>query len=168
MLTISESDSFHTLETLKEKAKKEKDEKTLKILDPYIEKIQSLSNDIKKKENLILYSNLKLNKIKDEYDEISKELIEEENSLMETYITTIEKEEFYLSPSNIELKELAEKAREKKKIYNKLKDDYDYDKLYMDKKEEELQDRINSLSDNEQILYKLLKEYILNDKDIKK
>ena len=168
MLTISESDSFHTLESLKEKAKKEKDEKTLKILDPYIEKIQSLSNDIKKKENLILYSNLKLNKIKDEYDEISKELIEEENSLIETYITAIEKEEFYLSPSNIELKELAEKAREKKKMYNKLKDDYDYDKIYMDKKEEELQDRINSLSDKEQILYKIIKEYILNDKDIKK
>ena len=168
MLTISESDSFHTLESLKEKAKKEKDEKTLKILDPYIEKIQSLSNDIKKKENFILYSNLKLNKIKDEYDEISKELIEEENSLIETYITAIEKEEFYLSPSNIELKELAEKAREKKKMYNKLKDDYDYDKIYMDKKEEELQDRINSLSDKEQILYKIIKEYILNDKDIKK
>jgi hypothetical protein len=90
-----------------ERCRKEKDEKTLKILDPYIEKIRILSNDIKKKENLILYSNLKLNKIKAEYDEINKELIEEEKSLMETYITTIEKEEFYLSPSNLELKELA-------------------------------------------------------------
>ena len=87
---------------------------------------------------------------------------------METYITTIEKEEFYLSPSNLELKELAEKAREKKKIYTNIINDYDYDKIYMDKKEEELEDKIKSLSDDEQILYKILKEYILNDKDIKK
>ena len=168
MITISESDSFCSLESLMEKCRKEKDEKTLKILDPYLKKIQTLSNDIKKKENLILYTNLKLNKIKDEYDEINKELIEEENSLIETYITAIEKEQFYLSPNNIELKDLAEKAREKKKIYTNIINDYDYDKIYMDKKEQELEDKIKSLSDDEQILYKILKEYILNDKDLMK
>ena len=168
MLSISESESFYTLKSLLEKCKKERDEKTLKILDPYIEKIQTLSNDIKKKENLILYSNLKLNKIKDEYDEINKELIEEENNLIETYITAIEKEEFYLCPASLELKELAEKAREKKLNFNNIKNNYDYDKVYMDKREQELQDKIDSLPDNEHILYKILKEYILNDKDINK
>ena len=167
-MSISDSDSFCTLESIMEKVKKEKDEKTLKILDPYIEKIRTLSNDIQKKDNLILYSNLKLNKIKYEYDELTKELMEEENALYETYITTIEKEQFYLSPTNLELKELAEKAREKKKNYDNIKDNYEYDRIYMNKKEEELEDRINGLPDDEQILYKILKEYILNDKDINK
>ena len=168
MLTNSDSESFYTLESLIEKCKKEKDEKTLKILDPYIAKIRTLSNDIKKKENLILYSNLKINKIKDEYDEITKELIDEENNLIETYISAIEKEEFYLSPANLELKELAERARDKKLKYSKLKNDYDYDKLYLDKKEQELQDKINNLPEKEHNLYLFLKEYILNDKDINK
>ena len=168
MLSMSESESNYTLESLIEKCKKEKDEKTLRILDPYIEKIRTLSNEIKKKENLILYSNLKINKIKDEYDEATKELIDEENNLIETYISTIEKEEFYLSPANLEIKELAERARAKKVKYTKMKNNYDYDKLYMDKKEQELQDRINNLPDNEHYLYSLLKEYILNDKDINK
>ena len=165
---MSDSESFYTLESLIEKCKKEKDEKTLRILDPYIEKIRILSNDIKKKENLILYSNLKINKIKEEYDEVAKELIDEETNLIETYISAIEKEEFYLSPTSLELKELAERAREKKLKYSKMKNNYDYDKLYLDKKEQELQDKINKLPDKEHYLYLLLKEYILNDKDLNK
>ena len=168
MLSNSESESFYTLESLMEKCKKEKNEKILKILNPYIEKIRTLSNDIKKKENLILYSNLKINKIKDEYDEINKDLNEEENNLIETYISVIEKEQFYLSPANLELKELAERAREKKKQYSKMKNNYDDDKLYMDKREQDFQDRLKNLSDNEQNLFLILKEYILNDKDINK
>ena len=168
MLNLNESESFYTLESLIEKCKQEKDEKTLKILDPYLEKIRILSNDIKKKENLLLYSNLKINKIKEEYDQITKDLIEEENNLIETYLSAIEKEEFYLSPASLEIKELAERAREKKLKYSKMKNNYDYDKLDMDKKEQELQDRINDLPDNEHYLYLLLKEYILNDKDINK
>ena len=168
MLSYSESESFYTLESLMEKCKKEKNEKILKIIAPYIEKIRNLSNDIKKKENLILYSNLKINKIKDEYDELTKELLEEENNLIETYISAIEKEEFYLSPANLEIKELAERARDKKLKYSKMINNYDNDKLYMDKREQELQDRINSLPENEHNLFLILKEYILNDKDINK
>ena len=168
MLSNSESESFYTLESLMEICKKEKNEKILKIIAPYIEKIRNLSNDIKKKENLILYSNLKINKIKDEYDELTKELLEEENNLIETYISAIEKEEFYLSPANLEIKELAERARDKKLKYSKMINNYDNDKLYMDKREQELQDRINSLPENEHNLFLILKEYILNDKDINK
>ena len=168
MLSNSESESFYTLESLMEKCKKEKNEKILKIIIPYIEKIRNLSNDIKKKENLILYSNLKINKIKDEYDELTKELLEEENNLIETYISAIEKEEFYLSPANLEIKELSERARDKKLKYSKMINNYDNDKLYMDKREQELQDRINSLPENEHNLFLILKEYILNDKDINK
>ena len=168
MLSNSESESFYTLESLMEKCKKEKNEKILKIINPYLEKIRNLSNDIKKKENLILYSNLKINKIKDEYDELTKELLEEENNLIETYISAIEKEEFYLSPANLEIKELSERARDKKLKYSKMINNYDNDKLYMDKREQELQDRINSLPENEHNLFLILKEYILNDKDINK
>ena len=168
MLSDSESENFATLESLMEKCKKEREEKILKILEPYFEKIRILSNELKKKENLLSYANLKLNKIKDEYDEITKELQEEENDLIETYISIIEKEEFYLSPSNLELKELAERSREKKLAYSKMKNIYDNDKLYMNKREEELNDRINDLSEKEHNLYLILKEYILNDKDIYK
>ena len=53
MLSNSKSESFYTLESLMEKCKKEKNEKILKIIAPYIEKIRNLSNDIKKKK--ILY-----------------------------------------------------------------------------------------------------------------
>ena len=49
-----------------------------------------------------------------------------------------------------------------------MKNNYDYDKLYLDKKEQELQDKINKLPDKEHYLYLLLKEYILNDKDLNK
>ena len=168
MLSSSESENFYTLESLMEKTKKEKDKRTVKVLDPYIEKIINLTNDIKKKENLLLYYNLKINKIKDEYDELTKDLIDEENILIETFITAIEKEEFYQSPANLELKDLAERAREKKSKYSKIKDDYDYDKLYMDKREQELQDRIDGLSNEEHNLYLILKEHILNDKDMNK
>ena len=168
MLSSSESDNFCTFESQMEKAKREKDQKTLKILDPYIEKINTLTNDIKKKDNLLLYYNLKINKIKDEYDELTKEINDEENSLIETYISFIEKEEFYLSPSNLEIKDLAERAREKKLKYSKLKNDYDYDKLYLDKKEQELEDKIDKLPKDERNLYLILKEHILNDKDLNK
>lgn len=168
MLSSSDTDNFCTLESRMEKAKKEKDQKTLKILDPYIEKIIALTNDIKKKDNLLLYYNLKINKIKDEYDELTKEINDEENSLIETYISFIEKEEFYLSPSNLEIKDLAERAREKKLKYSKLKNDYDYDKLYLDRKEQELQDKIDKLPNDERNLYLILKEHALNDKDLNK
>jgi hypothetical protein len=168
MLSSSESDNFCTLESQMEKAKKEKDQKTLKILDPYIEKLNILTNDIKKKDNLLLYYNLKINKIKDEYDELIKEINDEENTLIETYISFIEKEEFYLSPSNLEIKDLAERARERKLKYSKLKNDYDYDKLYLDKKEQELEDKIDKLPKDERNLYLILKEHILNDKDLNK
>ena len=168
MLSLSDSESFYTLESLIEKCKKEKDARTLKILDPYIENMRTLSNELKKRENLIIYSSLKINKIKEEYDDQLKELIDEENELIETYLTAIEKEEFYLSPANLELKDLAERAREKKLKFSKLKNNYDYEKLYTNKKEQELQDRINNLPDNEHKLYLILKEYILNDKDINK
>ena len=60
---MSDSESFYTLESLIEKCKKEKDARTLKILDPYIAHIRTLSNELKKRENLIIYSNLKINKI---------------------------------------------------------------------------------------------------------
>lgn len=117
---------------------------------------------------MLLYYNLKINKIKDEYDELTKEINDEENSLIETYISFIEKEEFYLSPSNLEIKDLAERAREKKLKYSKLKNDYDYDKLYLDKKEQELEDKIDKLPKDERNLYLILKEHILNDKDLNK
>ena len=155
-------------ESLSEKRKKEKDARTIKILDPYIAHIRTLSNELKKRENLIIYSNLKINKIKEEYDDQLKELIDEENELIEMYLTAIEKEEFYLSPANLELKDLAERAREKKLKFSKLKNNYEFEKLHTDKKEQELQDKINNLPENEHKLYLILKEYILNDKDINK
>ena len=95
MLSLSDSENFNTLDSLKEKLQKENNEKAIQLLNTYIDNIESLSSEIKSKENLLLYYNLKLNKIKDEYDEINKEIIEEENNLIETYISSIEEEEFF-------------------------------------------------------------------------
>ena len=168
MLSLSESENFYTLDSIKEKLKKEKNEKSIQILNSYINDIESLTNEIKKKENLLLYYNLKLNKIKDEYDEVNNEIIEEENNLIERYISAVEKEEFYLSPSNLEIKDLSERARAKKKKYNEAKEDYDFAKLYMNQEEEKLEENVNNLSEKERTLYMILKEYLLNDKDLNK
>ena len=168
MLSLSESENFYTLDSIKEKLNKEKNEKSIQILNSYINDIESLTNEIKKKENLLLYYNLKLNKIKDEYDEVNNEIIEEENNLIERYISAVEKEEFYLSPSNLEIKDLSERARAKKKKYNEAKEDYDFAKLYMNQEEEKLEENVNNLTEKERNLYMILKEYLLNDKDLNK
>ena len=167
MLSISESDNFYTLDSLKEKLKKEKNEKEIEIVNSYIDNIKILTNEIKKKENLLLYYDLKINKIKDEYDEINNEIIEEENNLIENYISSIENEEFYISPQ-IEIKDICERAKEKKKRYNEMIEDYDFAKLYMDKEEEKLEENINNLSEKEKNIYIILKEHLLNDKSLNK
>ena len=168
MLTLSDSENYYTLDSLKEKLIKEKNEKAIQILNSYINNIETLTNDIKKKENLLLYYNLKLNKIKDEYDEINNEIKEEENVLIEKYISAVEKEEFYLSPSNLNIKDLSERARAKKNKYNIMKEEYDYAKLYINKEEEKLEDNINNLSEKERKLFIILKDHLLNDKDLNK
>ena len=168
MLSFTDSENFLTLDSLIEKLRKEKNDKAIQKLNMYIQNIKELSNDVKMKENLLLYYNLKLDKIKDEYNEIYNEIVEEENNLMEKYISEVEKEEFYLSPSNLEIKDLSERARNKKNKYNKIIDDYDYAKLYMNKEEEELEENINNLTDKEKKLYNILKEYLLNDKSLNK
>lgn len=167
MLSLSDSENFNTLDSLKEKLQKENNEKAIHLLNTYIDNIESLSSEIKSKENLLLYYNLKLNKIKDEYDEINKEIIEEENNLIDTYISSIEEEEFYLSP-RLEIKDICERAKAKKNKYNQMKEDYNYTKLYINKDEEKLEEEINNLTENEKNIYYILKEYLLNDKDLTK
>ena len=167
MLSLSDSENFNTLDSLKEKLQKENNEKAIQLLNTYIDNIESLSSEIKSKENLLLYYNLKLNKIKDEYDEINKEIIEEENNLIDTYISSIEEEEFYLSP-RLEIKDICERAKAKKNKYNQMKEDYNYTKLYINKDEEKLEEEINNLTENEKNIYYILKEYLLNDKDLTK
>ena len=167
MLSLSDSENFNTLDSLKEKLQKENNEKAIQLLNTYIDNIESLSSEIKSKENLLLYYNLKLNKIKDEYDEINKEIIEEENNLIETYISSIEEEEFYLSP-RLEIKDICKRAKAKKNKYNQMKEDYNYTKLYINKDEEKLEEEINNLTENEKNIYYILKEYLLNDKDLTK
>jgi len=168
MLSISDSENYYTLDSLIEKLRKEKNEKAIEIVNSHINNIKTLSNEIKKKENLLLYYNLKMNKIKDEFDEINNEIKDEENDLIERYISVVEKEEYYLSPSNLEIKDISERARAKKNKYNKMKEDYDYAKLYIDKEEEELEESISNLSNKEKDLFIILKEYLLNEKDMNK
>ena len=168
MLSISDSENYNTLDSLIEKLRKEKNEKAIQKINSHINKLKTLSNEMKKKENLLLYYNLKLNKIKDEYGEINDEIKNEENDLIERYISAVEKEEYYLSPSNLEIKDLSERARAKKNKYNKMKEDYEYAKLYIDKEEEQLKESINNLSNKEKDLFIILKEYLLNEKDMNK
>ena len=168
MLSASDSENSNSFNSIIEKMRKEKNAKAIQIINEYINNIRILSNDIKKKENLLLYYNLKLNKIKDEYDEINTEIIDEENALIEKYISEVEKEEYYLSPSNLEIKDLSERARQKKSKYNKIKEDYNYAKLYLSKDEEELDENINNLTEKEKNIYNILKEYLLNDKSLTK
>ena len=167
MLSLSDSENNTSFDSLKEKLQKENNEKAIKLLNTYIDNISSLSNEIKNKENLLLYYNLKLNKIKDEYDEINKEIIEEENNLIDTYISSVEEEDFYLSPQ-LEIKDICERAKEKKNKYDKIKEEYEYSKLYMNKDEENLEENINNLTENEKNIFFILKEHLLNDKDLNK
>jgi len=168
MLSISESEDDNSFDLLMEKLRKEKNEKSIEKINSYIEVIKALSNEIKNKENILLFYNLKLNKIKDEYDEINNEIIEEENDLIEKYMSSVEQEEFFLSPSNLEIKDISERARKKKINYDKTKEDYNYEKIYINKEEEELDECINNLPDDEHDIFIILKELLLNDKDMNK
>ena len=168
MLSISESEDDNSFDLLMEKLRKEKNEKSIEKINSYIEVIKALPNEIKNKENLLLFYNLKLNKIKDEYDEINNEIIEEENDLIEKYMSSVEQEEFFLSPSNLEIKDISERARKKKINYDKTKEDYNYEKIYINKEEEELDECINNLPDDEHDIFIILKELLLNDKDMNK
>lgn len=150
------------------KKKEERKRLILKILTPYLKELITLTDDIKKSEGNIIFYNLKLQKIKDEYTNIKSRLLKEENNLIESYISFIEKEEFYLSPSRIELKDLAEKARDRKLKLQNLKNEYETDKMYMDSREEDLKNIINNLPEDEHTMYQILKDYILNDKDLTK
>ena len=168
MLSISESEDDNSFDLLMDKLRKEKNEKSIEKINSYIEVIKALSNEIKNKENILLFYNLKLNKIKDEYDEINNEIIEEENDLIEKYMSSVEQEEFFLSPSNLEIKDISERARKKKINYDKTKEDYNYEKIYINKEEEELDECINNLPDDEHDIFIILKELLLNDKDMNK
>lgn len=161
-----EEEEQNNTDSIIKKLKKEKNKKILKIIEPYFSKINELSKEISEKDKILAYYKIKLDKIKDEYNSINNELNDEENNLNEKFLSKIEKENFYLSPSEMELKELAEKAREKKKEYNKTLQDYSDCKLNLDDKENDIKTQVESLSNNDQQLYLILKEYILNDKDI--
>ena len=165
MLSLSESENFYTLDSLKEKLKKEKNDKAIQILNSYIDNIKLLTNDIKKKENLLLYYNLKLNKIKDEYDEINNEIIEEENNLIDNYISSVENEEFYISPP-IEIRDICERAKAKKNKYDKILEEYEFAKYGINKEESQLEEEINNLPEKEKNIYNILKQHLLYDKNL--
>jgi len=165
MLSLSESENFCTLDSLKEKLKKEKNDKAIQILNSYIDNIKLLTNDIKKKENLLLYYNLKLNKIKDEYDEINNEIIEEENNLIDNYISSVENEEFYISPP-IEIRDICERAKAKKNKYDKILEEYEFAKYGINKEESQLEEEINNLPEKEKNIYNILKQHLLYDKNL--
>ena len=155
-------------ESLLMKYMKEKDAKILPKLQPYFLKIISLVQDIKEKEIALNYYSLKLAKIKDEYPKINKKLDEKESILMSTFINSIETEEFYLDPHDPEIKELAERARDRKKKYNDIQDIYNDDKDNIRENEKNFQNELDNLSNDDQKLYLILKEYLLHDKDISK
>ena len=155
-------------ESLLMKYMKEKDAKILPKLQPYFLKIISLVQDIKEKEIALNYYNLKLAKIKDEYPKINKKLDEKESILMSTFINSIETEEFYLDPHDPEIKELAERARDRKKKYNDIQDIYNDDKDNIRENEKNFQNELDNLPNDDQKLYLILKEYLLHDKDISK
>lgn len=163
-----DSGSNYTYESLLEKITKEKDAKLIPKLQPYFTKIISLVNDIKEKETTINYYQLKLEKIKDEYSKINLRIDSEENELTTNYISVIENEEFYLNPHDPELKELAERARGKKQKFSEIQQKYEDDKINLAEYEKNFQNDLENLSNDDQKLYLILKEYILHDKDLSK
>ena len=133
------------------------------ILKKYFSKILNLNKELHKQETLIEFYKIKCNNLNIINEKKKKEIEEKENQLTEIFITMVENENFFITASEIELKDIIEKAKEKKKNYNKKKKDYIKNKKILEQTKNDLNLTIKDLSAKQLESFNLIKYIILNN-----
>ena len=133
------------------------------ILNNYFNEISKLNREVQNKEKIIELYKLKYLNFKKNYDEIISNLNNENNKLTEEFINTIENEEFFHSPIDVEIKDLIEKIKEKKLKFHKKKEEFKLNQILLNQKKKSLNNKINQLNSEQKELYFYLKNLFLNN-----
>ena len=133
------------------------------ILKKYFSTILNLNKELHNQETLIEFYKIKCNNLNIINEKKKKEIEEKENQLTEIFITMVENENFFINASEIELKDIIEKAKEKKKNYNKKKEDYIKSKKILEQTKNDLNLKIKDLSAKQLESFNLIKDIILNN-----
>ena len=133
------------------------------ILKKYFSTILNLNKELHNQETLIEFYKIKCNNLNIINEKKKKEIEEKENQLTEIFITMVENENFFITASEIELKDIIEKAKEKKKNYNKKKEDYIKSKKILEQTKNDLNLKIKDLSAKQLESFNLIKDIILNN-----
>ncbi len=133
------------------------------ILKKYFSTILNLNKELHNQETLIEFYKIKCNNLNIINEKKKKEIEEKENQLTEIFITMVENENFFINASEIELKDIIEKAKEKKKNYNKKKENYIKSKKILEQTKNDLNLKIKELSAKQLESFNLIKDIILNN-----
>ena len=133
------------------------------ILNNYFNEISKLNREVQNKEKIIELYKFKYFNFKQNYDEIISNLNNENNKLTEEFINTIENEEFFHSPIDVEIKDLIEKIKEKKLKFHKKKEEFKLNQILLNQKKKSLNNKINQLNSEQKELYFYLKNLFLNN-----
>ena len=133
------------------------------ILKKYFSTILNLNKELHNQETLIEFYKIKCNNLNIINEKKKKEIEEKENQLTEIFITMVENENFFITASEIELKDIIEKAKEKKKNYNKKKENYIKSKKILEQTKNDLNLKIKDLSAKQLESFNLIKDIILNN-----
>ncbi len=133
------------------------------ILNNYFNEISKLNREVQNKEKIIELYKLKYFNFKKNYDEIISNLNNENNKLTEEFINTIENEEFFHSPIDVEIKDLIEKIKEKKLKFHKKNEEFKLNQILLNQKKKSLNNKINQLNSEQKELYFYLKNLFLNN-----
>ncbi len=136
------------------------------IIKPYFSTILNLNKELHKQETLIEFYKIKCNNLNKMIEKKKKEIEKEEINLTNVFISTVEKEDFFINPTDYELKDIIEKAKIKKKDYEKKKDDYIKIKKTLEQNRNNLNLKMNKLSIEQLELFNLIKDIILNNINI--
>ena len=136
------------------------------ILKKYFSTILNLNKELHKQETLIEFYKIKCNNLTKIIEKKKKEIEEEEINLTNLFISKVEKEDFFINSTDYELKDIIEKAKNKKKNYEKKKDDYIKLKITLEKNKNNLNLNMNKLSIEQLELFNLIKDIILNNINI--
>ena len=83
--------------------------------------------------------------------------------ITEEFINTIENEEFFHSPIDVEIKDLIEKIKEKKLKFHKKKEEFKLNQILLNQNKKSLNNKINQLNSEQKELYFYLKNLFLNN-----
>ena len=136
------------------------------IIKPYFSTILNLNKELHKQETLIEFYKIKCNNLTKIIEKKKKEIEEEEINLTNLFISKVEKEDFFINSTDYELKDIIEKAKNKKKNYEKKKDDYNKLKKTLEQKRNNLNLKMNKLSIEQLELFNLIKDIIINNINI--